>query len=490
MRQLRPSRSEAAREILKRRNARKHLLAFTEYTHPRWETGAHHQQICDALEAVERGEVNRLIIEAPPRHTKSELASRRFPAWFIGRNPAKQIITVTYNDDFAKDFGRDVRGIVSGQRYANVFPGVGLSEDTRAAGRWNTSHGGVYVSTGIGGPITGRGAHLALIDDPFKNREDADSAARRETVWKWYTSTIYTRLMPGGAIIVVMTRWHEDDLVGRLLEVDDWTRITLPAIANEGTDDEQALWPQWYPLDTLRDTREMMSKAGRMRDWSALYQQRPSAEQGTYMQREWFEGHLYDEPPKHMNIYMSADFAVTEPRSGADPDYTEFGIFGIGPDDTLYVLDWWSGQTTPDVWIDAALSLIAKWKPLGVFCEGGVIRRSVEPFLNKRARERKVYGRFEWMNPGKDKATRGRAFQARAAMGKVSFPKASPWASRVIDQCVSFPSGTHDDAFDACALMCLAIDDAHAAIVPQGKSSKRDAWRDATGSRTNSWKVV
>jgi len=243
------------------------LAAFTEYTFPQYRTAEHHRLICEKLEAVERGEIDRLMIFMPPRHGKSELASKRFPAWYLGRNPDKQVITASYNSDLAGDFGRQVRNIVREQRFRNVFPSVTLAEDSQAANRWNTSAGGSYVAAGVGTAVTGRGAHLLLIDDPVKDREEAESETRRETVYNWYSSTAYTRLMPGGAVILIQTRWHEDDLAGRLLEAeakggDKWDKLILPAILSNG----QALWPEWYPIDALNRTKAAIGP----RDWSAL----------------------------------------------------------------------------------------------------------------------------------------------------------------------------------------------------------------------------
>lgn len=280
-----PGRVEAAEELLKRRAARKSLLDFASYTHPSWQTGQHHRKICEALERVERGEVKRQMIFAPPRHGKSEIASKRFPAWYMGRHPDHQIIACSYNDELATDFGRSVRNLVADQLYRNVFPGVALSADSTAAGRWQSNHGGVYVATGIGGPITGRGATLAIIGDPLKNREEADSARVRDSIWKWYTSTFYSRLMPGGAIVMMLTRWHESDLAARALESEKWEVLELQAITNEDTPQESALWPDWYDLEKLKHIRSVLPA----RDWTALYQQQPRREQGTYIQRDWFE---------------------------------------------------------------------------------------------------------------------------------------------------------------------------------------------------------
>jgi hypothetical protein len=232
-----------------RLTASEELIPFTEYTFQQYEAAEHHRLIAEKLEAVERGEIDRLMIFMPPRHGKSELASKRFPAWYLGRNPDRQIIAASYNSDLAGDFGRNVRNIVRERRFRNVFPEVELAADSQAANRWNTNKGGSYVAAGVGTAVTGRGAHLLLIDDPVKDREEADSETTREKVYSWYTSTAYTRLMPGGAVVVIQTRWHEDDLAGRLLEAeakggDKWDKLILPAVMSNG----EALWPDRYPV--------------------------------------------------------------------------------------------------------------------------------------------------------------------------------------------------------------------------------------------------
>jgi len=234
--------------------ARRALLAFTEFTNPQYQRARHHELIAAKLEAVERGEIDRLMLFLPPRHGKSELASKRFPAWCLGRNPKRQIIAASYNSDLANDFGRSVRNIVAEPEFGQVFRGVSLAADSQAANRMNTNHGGAYVSAGVGTAVTGRGAHIAIIDDPFKDRAEADSETRRESVWDWYRSTLYTRLMPGGAVAIINTRWHEDDLCGRLLEsegrIEDggqWDVLEMPAINSAG----EALWPEWYPMPAL-----------------------------------------------------------------------------------------------------------------------------------------------------------------------------------------------------------------------------------------------
>lgn len=432
---------------------------------PGFEASEHHHTIAEALEAVERGEINRLLIEAPPRHTKSELGSRRFPAWYLGKHPDRQIICSTYSGDFAVDFGREVRNIVASQEYQNIFE-TRLADDSKAANRWHTSDNGIYVSVGIGGPITGRGAHIALIDDPFKNRQEADSEVTREMVWNWYSSTLRTRLMPGGAIILILTRWHEDDLAGRLLESQGeaangglWHRVKLPAITNG-----KALWPAWYDVEALEDIKKEITH----RDWEALYQQNPTPEEGTFFKREWFKRFKLGEEPEHLNNYQSSDFAVTEKE---DADFTEFGNFGMDENEELWITDWWYGQTTADKWIDAQLDMIKNHKPFAVFGESGQIRRAVEPFQKMRAKKRKIYPRWEWITRTGDKVAMARAFQGMASMGMIHIPLCD-WGERLIGQLVAFPAGKDDHSVDVCALMATAIQEAHPALVPTIETSK------------------
>lgn len=477
---------QAAAELLRRRRARASLLPFIDYTHPSWDSGEHHAKICEALEdflrRVERKESPRLAIFAPPRHSKSEIASKRFPAWVLGRHPDWQIIACSYNADLATDFGREVRNLVTEDEYRAVFPDTELAQDSKAASRWNTSKKGAYVAAGVRGGITGKGAHIAIIDDPVKDRAEADSPVTQEGVWGWYTSTLRTRLMPGGGILLMLTRWHEQDLAGKALERGGWDVLKLPAIRIEDGE-EKALWPEWYNLEALRKLRDEELPA---RDWSALYQQEPRTETGSYIKREWFG--RYDEAPERLSVYMASDFAVTAPREGSDPDWTEHGVFGIDSEGDIYVLDWWGRQTTADEWIESLLDLFEKHKPIAWFGEGGVIRRSIEPFLRKRMQERRALRRCEWITSAKDKATRGRAFQARASMGKIWFPQ-SAWADRLIDQCVGFPGATHDDIFDAMSLMCLVVDQAHAAIEAAPKPRKRERY-SAKPERANTWKTA
>ena len=434
---------QAAQELLNRRIARKSLIDFTLYTKPDFQVGNHHKIITDKLEAVERGEIDRLMIFAPPRHTKSELASRRFPAWYLGKNPNKQIITATYSGDLAGDFGRDVRNIVAEQEYSNLYPDVSLRDDSKAANRWHTNKGGVYVSVGVGGAITGRGADIALIDDPIKNRKDADSETIRDSIWDWYTSTLYTRLMPGGAIVLIQTRWHEDDLAGRLLEQqknggDKWDIINLEAIS-----DDKALWPEWYPLESLHRIQANIGA----REFSALYQQRPQPEEGVYFKREWFNRYTLGEHPKNTNCYGAGDYAVSD----GEGDFSEEGVIEVDTDKNIWLTDWWSGQTSPDVWIETTIDLQLKHNPECWLSESGVIRKSVEPFLKSRMQQRNSWTLLEWLTTSGDKRAMARSFQGMAAAGKVYIPQCE-WGDALIDQLIRFDSGKFDDKVDVCGL--------------------------------------
>jgi predicted phage terminase large subunit-like protein len=460
--------------------ARGSLVKFTEYTFPQYQTAEHHRLIAEKLEQVERGEIDRLMIFMPPRHGKSELATKRFPAYALGRNPNRQIIQASYNSDLATDFGRQVRNIVNTQRYQNVFD-TELAGDSKAANRWNTSEGGAYVAAGVGTAVTGRGADIFIIDDPLKDREEADSETRRETIWNWYTSTAYTRLMKGGAIILIQTRWHEDDLAGRLLEAeakggDTWEKLILPAKMSNG----EALWPQMFDSAAL----ERIQNAIGPRDWSALYQQQPSPDEGTFFQRDWFNRHA--RPSEPVNVYMMSDYAVTDDGG----DYTEHGVFGVGGTGRIYQLDWWHGQTSSDVWIDEKLRLIRKWKPICSFGEAGVIQKAIEPMLRRRMIETGTRCRMEWLSSIHDKATRARGFQARAAMGEVSLLEGEA-GERVLNQLLSFPAGKHDDAVDVCSMMGRALDDAHPAIVPvqSAKDKVFDDYKPSSGNGGDSWRI-
>jgi hypothetical protein len=300
----------AATELLARRRARNSVLDFTLYTMPAYEVNWHHRLVCGYLDRFVAGDITRLMIFMPPRSGKSELVSRRLPAYVLGRNPEETVISASYGDDLAKRMNRDVQRIIDSEPYSALFPNTrlnGANVRTVAQGSWLRNsdifevvgHSGYYRSSGVGGAITGMGMTVGIVDDPIKNRQEADSPTYRQNVWDWYTSTFYTRLAPGGRILLTVTRWHEDDLAGRLLELarseqgsDQWTVITLPAVAEEpiATYDPRAagdaLWPDRWDIAELEKTKQTVGP----RDWNALFQQRPRAAEGDIFNRVWWDG--------------------------------------------------------------------------------------------------------------------------------------------------------------------------------------------------------
>lgn len=433
-------------EIHRRLAARNNLAQFIEYRDAGIKPAQHHKLLIEHLEAVERGDIDRLMVCMPPGSAKSTYTSVEFPAWFLGRNPALSVIAASHTQELAERFGRRVRNIVASGEFSRVF-GFSVADDSSSAGRWDTSKGGEYFAAGVGGSITGRRADLAVIDDPVKSREDADSERSRQKAWDWYTNDLLTRLKPKARQIVVMTRWHEDDLGGRILdrERERWTvlEIAMEALPGDplGRKVGERLWPEWFTDDMLAVAKMDV------RGWNALYQQQPAAEDGDYFKREWFGE--YDKLPDGLRMYGASDYGVTDEGG----DFTEHGVFGCDPNGNLYVVDWWRGQSSSDVWIESKCDLILRHEPACWFGEAGPIRRAVEPFMLRRMSERKAYCRVEWLASIHDKPTRARSFQALASMGKVFFPKHAPWKADVMGQLFRFPAGKHDDAVDVCSLI-------------------------------------
>ncbi|WP_460928772.1 phage terminase large subunit [Shinella zoogloeoides] len=450
------------------------LISYAAYQWPGYRDAAHHRLIARHLEAVERGEITRLMITMPPRHGKSMLASEFFPAWYIGRNPDHYVVTATYAQELADDFGRKVKNQIEDPAYQAIFPGVGLADDSKSAKRFHiegqpggyehsTSQRGAFYAVGVGGPLTGRGAHLLLIDDPVKNREDAESEVIRKKTKDWYTSTAYTRLMPGGRIVIIQTRWHEDDLSGWLQaehKHEGWVVLDLPAIDDAG----DALWPEQYPVEAL----ERIKRALPPRDWSALYQQKPSPDTGDYFKRDWIHTVETLPPRDQMLVYGASDYAVTADGG----DYTVHVVLGLDPDGRMYLLDLWRGQASSDVWVDAFCDLVLKHKPVGWAEETGQIKSGVGPFLVKRMMERAAYVARESFATRGDKAIRAQSIRGRMAMNGLYVQRDAPWLSDLISEMMSFPVGVHDDQVDALGLVGQLIDRMSYGSKPKEKSEK------------------
>ena len=414
----------------------------------------------DHLEAVERGEIERLMVLMPPGSAKSTYASVLFPPWFMGRNPQASLIGASHTTDFAEKLSRRARNLVDLKRYRNVF-GFGVSDDSQAAGNWETGAGGEFYAAGVGSTIAGRRADLGLIDDPVRSREDADSDHVRQKHWDWYVHDFIPRLKPGARQILIQTRWHEDDLGGRILEREAarWYVLKLPMVARASDPLDRApgerLWPEWF-------TQEMVEQAKLdPRAWNALYQQDPAPEEGDFFQRDDFNDYL--EFPQQLHCYGASDYAVTE---GAG-DYTEHGIFGLDFNGDLYARDWWREHAKSDVWIERQCDLIIQYKPLIWFGESGPIRRAIEPFLRKRMQERGALCRLEWLPSIADKVVRARAIQARCAMGKVFLPKSAPWKADLMSQLMRFPAGKYDDGVDVLSLIGRGLEFANAPKLAQ-----------------------
>lgn len=455
-----PDLSELAvlEELWKRRQARKNLLNFTEYTTPNWHAGKIHKVICEQLDRVVRKEIDRLMLLCPPQHGKSTAASKRFPAYLLGLDPTLDVISASATAQLAEEFGRDVRNCIQSHEYRHLFPGTTLAEDSQAKGRWNTNKSGGYYAVGMGGALMGRGGNLGIIDDPFATWDDAQSELSREKAWEWYIGTFYNRMRPTAPIILIQHRMHEYDLAGRLIERqanggDKWEIVELPA----NLDDPP--WPERYNRESL----ERIKVNSDPRKWAALYLQNPTPEEGTFFKREWFE--LFD-PKKlgHCHKYTTGDFAVTD----GGGDFTEIATHGYVDGVIHLAIEGWRGQKTADVWIDQLIDQFDRHRSFAFFGESGPIRRAIEPFLLRRMNERVTFCRCEWLTRAHDKATMARPLQAMASMGKIKIAD-TDYGHQLLGQLLRFPAGKYDDGVDMAALMAMAIDQAHPAVTPPQK---------------------
>ena len=313
--------------MIAEQRAKEHLIDFSILTNPKYKPNWHHNVIADELEKIEKyGDkfFKILLLFVPPRNGKSQEATINFPAWYLGRNPEKEVITSSYSAELALDFGSKTRSLVDSETYKRIF-NLNLKADERAKAKWITEKGGSYTSVGIGGAITGRGANVFIIDDPLKNREDAESKVIRDKQWDWFTSTAYTRLEPNGVVIVILTRWHLDDLAGRILTHPELSKIckviNFPAIALQ---DEQyrkkgePLWPEKYSLEVLEQIKSTIG----IYDWSALYQQNPVLTENQEFKQEWFNYRTREEVQRlNTRNYLTIDTAMSEKTSA---DYTGF----------------------------------------------------------------------------------------------------------------------------------------------------------------------
>lgn len=473
---------------------------------------AHHKLLIEKLEAVERGEIRRLMVFMPPGSAKSTYASVVFPAWFMGLKKRRNVIVATYASDLARKIGRRMRAIVRQPVFQEIFK-TGLSAESTAADEWALDNGNEFMAGGILSGITGNRADGFVVDDPVKNRQDADSEVIQKRTKEEYDATITTRLKPNGWVVLIQTRWNENDLAGQILpEAWDgesgailcrdglvWEVLCIPAEANDndvlGRKPGEMLWPEWFGQDPIFWTAQRLNP----RNWSALYQQRPRPDEGTFFQKAWFDGGVVgsitgrrvyqrrryqpDQKPKHLRLYLTSDHAPTD---GPKSDSNGVRVWGVDAVGDVWMVAGAKGRMRMDELAELVIGntndprreieerpliegLIREWRPFAWFPEDDNNWKAVEPFVLRRAKEEQVSIRIEPIPPqGADKAARAQAAQAMAAMGRIHFPEGED-GDEAVRELVGFPGGAHDEEVDLLAIMCRALDMAHPAIVPPEK---------------------
>lgn len=442
---------ELRRELIKRaiEPAKDRLLRFAALTLPGYKVKPHHRKMAEALQKVEAGEVKRLMLFLPPRHGKSELSTIRFPAWCLGRNPKRQIIVSAYNTQLATNFGGKVRDLVDDVHYHAIFPdGARLKKDTKAKDEWHTEQGGVFLSSGIGGGITGYGADLAIIDDPFKDPSEAHSKIIKDNVYDWYWSALYTRLMPGGAIILILTRWAEDDLAGRLLRDEgevrdggDWTVIRFPAICERADDlgrqPGDALWPERYSV-------EYLEKYKKQKPWffEALYQQNPLPDKGNIFMKEWWQ--YYDDPDMRFEYKLQSWDTAFEEKEEAD--YSVCTTWGYKYPN-IYLVDRYRKQMAFPELKKMAKVLALKHRPRAVLVEK---KSSGHSLIQELRRETNLS--VVAIQVDRSKTARAHACTDLIQAERVYLPSWETWVDDYVGQLAMFPKGQNDDDVDSTTL--------------------------------------
>lgn len=431
--------------------AEQSFLDFVETMWPAFIKGDHHEIMADAFERVASGELKRLIINMPPRHTKSEFASYLFPAWFLGKYPEKKIIQTAHTAELAVGFGRKVRNLIGNDDYQKVFKGIELSSDSKAAGRWNTNKGGDYFAIGVGGAVTGKGADVLVIDDPHSEQEAAVGQYNKDVydkVYEWYTSGPRQRLQPGGAIIIVMTRWSLRDLTGQIIKnsiqkegAGEWEVIELPAILPSG----KSLWPGFWKQEELESLKAELPVS----KWNAQYQQNPTSEEGALIKREWWQEWTQSQLPECEAIIQSWDTAFLKTQRADYSACTTWGIFNWPDEDgktipNLILLDSFKEKLEFPELKRAAYDKYWEWEPDQMIIEA---KASGSPLIFELRAMGIPVTEFT-PSRGQDKIARVNAVTDLFASGVVWCPP-TRWADEVIEECASFPSGDHDDLVDS-----------------------------------------
>ena len=423
--------------------AHQDFIAFVKLTGPDFIGGMHHTKMAEAFGRIARGEQKRLIINMPPRHTKSEFSSYLLPAWLIGRRPTLKIIQTTHTAELAVRFGRKVRNLMDQEEYKQIFPKVQLRADSKAAGRWETGNGGEYFAAGVGGAITGRGADLLIIDDPH-SEQDALSPSAMENAYEWYTSGPRQRLQPGGSIVIVMTRWAENDLTGKLIKqmgrdvlADQWEIIEFPAILPN----DEPVWPQFWNKKDLLSVKGSLSVG----KWEAQWQQNPTSETAAILKREWWQKWEKEDLPKLNYVMQSYDTAYSKQTHADFSAITTWGVFQpeeAGPFNVL-LLDARRGRWDfPDL-RRVAFEEYKYWEPECVLIEA---KASGMP-LTHELRNMGIPVVNYSPSRGNDKFTRVNSISPLFESGMVWAPDTN-FAEEVIEECAAFPAGEHDDYVD------------------------------------------
>jgi predicted phage terminase large subunit-like protein len=435
---------------LQREEAKNDFMQFTNEVWPTFIHGRHHEKMARAFERVANGECKRLIINMPPRHTKSEFASYLLPAWFLGKYPNKKVIQTSHTAELAVGFGRKVRNLVDSDPYKRLFPDVALQSDSKAAGRWNTNHGGDYFAIGIGGAVTGKGADILIIDDPHSEQEAALAQVNPDIynkTYEWYTSGPRQRLQPGGAIVIVMTRWSQRDLTAQVLKAeasrngDEWEVIEFPAILPSG----EPLWPEFWSLKELEVLREELPNS----KWQAQYMQEPTSDNSAIIKREWWKIWEGDVPPYCEYLIQSWDTAFTKNERSDYSACTTWGVF-YHPDDTgkdqanIIALNAFKKRMEFPELKMRAWQEYQEWQPDALIVEA---KASGAPLVFE-LRAMGIPVQEFTPTRGNDKIARLNAVADIFASGKVWVPEMR-WAEELIDEIASFPSGEHDDLVDS-----------------------------------------
>lgn len=447
---------EKLEELKGKKLAQEKFIAFVNQVWPTFISGRHHARMAEAFERVARGECKRLIINMPPRHTKSEFASYLLPAWFLGKFPHKKVIQASHTAELAVGFGRKVRNLVDTDVYRKLFPDLNLASDSKAAGRWNTSKGGDYFAIGIGGAVTGKGADVLIIDDPHSEQEAALAEINPDIydkTYEWYTSGPRQRLQPGGAIVIVMTRWSKRDLTGQVLKAaaqrggDEWEVIEFPAILPSGN----PLWPEFWSMKELQALKEELPNS----KWQAQYQQAPTSDTSAIIKREWWQVWDSDVPPKCEFLLQSWDTAFEKTQRADYSALTTWGVF-YQPDDNgteqanIILLNAFRDRMEFPALKRTAVEEWKEWEPDSVIIEK---KASGAPLIYEMRAMGIPVQEFT-PSRGNDKISRLNAVSDLFASGRVWAP-ATHWAEEVIEEVASFPGGEHDDYVDSTSLALM-----------------------------------